>query len=189
MSDIEFSSEQKKIILQIARESGRNEIMRMKQQDYSSIGNKSGLSFVPGGVFVTYKIKNELRGCIGCFSPSKPLYELVQQYAIASCNDHRFNRMKINEFDQTTISVSCLSVPKDITNPLQNVIAGKHGIVVEKGYCRGTYLPQVATEQGWDTKTFCSHCAYSKAGISRTVDVFNDPSVHWQTYTASIVSE
>ncbi|KAL7716799.1 AMMECR1 domain-containing protein [Entamoeba marina] len=189
MSEIVFTDKQKDCILKIARESGENEIGNKKQQNYTALGEENGLTFVPGGVFVTYKIRGDLHGCIGCFSPGKPFYSLVQQYAIAACNDSRFRRMTPNEFEQTTISVSCLTVPIDITDPLNNVIAGKHGIVVEKGWCRGTYLPQVATEQGWDTKTFCTHCAHSKAGIDSSVDVLNDPSVHWQTYTATIVTE
>lgn len=189
MSEVVFTQEQKELLLKIARESGRNELCHIPQKDYSECGKKSGLVFVPGGVFVTYKIRGNLRGCIGCFSPCDPLYKLVQQYAIIACNDRRFRRMKPTEFDDATISISCLSHPEEITEPLKNVIAGKHGIIVEYGMCRGTYLPQVATEQGWDTKTFCSSCAYSKAGIDESVDVFNDPRVSWSIYTATVISE
>ncbi|ELP94116.1 AMMECR1 domain containing protein [Entamoeba invadens IP1] len=189
MTTIEFSGEEKKLILQIARESGRAEIERKKQKDYSEICTTPNLTMIPGGVFVTFKIKGELRGCIGCFSPEKPVYELIQEYAVCACNDSRFDRMTVEEYDKTTISVSCLSPSVDTKDPLKEVIAGKHGIRVQYGYYRGTYLPQVATEQGWDTKTFCTHCAYHKAGISTSVDVFNNPKVKWQIYTATIVSE
>ena len=189
MTEITFTPEQQQIILQIARESGSAEIRREAQKDYSTLGKTHDLLFVPGGVFVTFKINGELRGCIGCFTPTESLYKLIQEYAIHACNDYRFHRMTPKQFDSTTISVSVLSVPKDITNPLENVIAGKHGIIVSYNGCRGTYLPQVATEQEWDTKTFCEHCAYRKAGIRRTVDVLHDERVHWQTYTATIVSE
>ena len=189
MSDIIFTEEQKKIIVQIARESGEAEIKRSQQKNYSQLGKDHKLDFIPGGVFVTYKIKGKLRGCIGCFEPEKPFYSLIQQYAAHSINDRRFNRMTIEEFNKTTISVSCLSIPIDITKPLENVIAGKHGIIVEYGWDRGTYLPNVATEQGWDTKTFCTHCAYYKAGIPKNIDVLNDPKVKWQTYTSTIVEE
>ena len=189
MTDITFTDEQKQVILQIARESGRNEITRTAQKKYTAEGEKYGLTFVPGGVFVTYKINGQLRGCIGCFCPGKPFYQLIQEYAIHACNDSRFKRMKVDQFDNTTISVSCLSIPVGITDPLHQVIAGKHGITVEYEYYRGTYLPQVATEQGWNTEEFCTSCAYHKAGIPRTVDVFNDKEVSWQTYTATVVSE
>ncbi|ELP88390.1 AMMECR1 domain containing protein [Entamoeba invadens IP1] len=189
MTEHIFTEDQKMFILRIARESGGNEIRKTKQQNYSKEAGALGLTFVPGGTFVTYKINGQLRGCIGCFSPHKPFYELVQEYAIEACKDYRFRRMKPVEFDNTTISVSCLSKMEEIKDPLKTVIAGKHGIYVEYGQDDGTFLPQVATEQKWDTKTFCLECAYNKAGISRSVDVFNNPNVHWSIYTATIVSE
>lgn len=48
-----------------------------------------------------------------------------------------FYRTKID------ISISILTPPVPIKDPLKEVKVGVHGIIVSKGYNRGTYLPQV----------------------------------------------
>ena len=121
--------------------------------------------------------------------------DVVESRTLASLKDHRFapyDPITSAEFkDEIRISVSVLSPPVEIPegkNVLDVVKVGVHGIIVEKDGDSGTYLPQVATEQNWDAKTFCTHCALRKAGIS-SKDPIHDPKVHWQTYTASIAAE
>ena len=48
----------------------------------------------------------------------------------------------------------------------QNVVVGRHGLVVEDGRQRGLLLPQVATEWKWDTETFLAQTCH-KAGVAR----------------------
>jgi AMMECR1 domain-containing protein len=67
------------------------------------------------------------------------------------------------------------------------VIIGVHGIIASKGWKYGTYLPQVAVEQGWDVYTFVTRCANEKAGIAG--DVLSDPDVKWEIYTTTILKE
>ena len=189
MTEIRFTEEQKEALLRIARETGAAEIGRTQLPNFRELGESQGLTFVPGGVFVSFHIGRYNRGCIGCFCPTEPLWRLVQTYAVHACHDSRFPRMTPQEFATAHVEVSCLSVPIDVTNPLACVVVGTHGVSVEyKGY-RGTYLPQVAPSQGWDTPTLLKDVAYHKAGIPRSVDVLHDPKVHWQTYTATVVSE
>ena len=40
------------------------------------------------------------------------------------------------------------------------------GIIVTLGWKKGVYLPEVATETGWDAKTFFENCALEKAGLT-----------------------
>lgn len=151
-----------------------------------------------GGCFVTYKNPKHrhesLRGCMGCFEPTEPLMEVVESRCLASLKDYRFSHDPITakEFrDEIKVSVSVLSKPVRVPagkSVLDVVVVGVHGVIVEKDGCSGTYLPQVATEQGWDAKRFVTHCALRKAGIA-SADPINDPEVHWQTYTASIAVE
>lgn len=99
------------------------------------------------------------------FSLSSPLVfsqclDLTLSLTVASTQDYRFsyNPITPKEFrEQVDVEISILSNPKAIKDPLKEVVVGKHGIIVSKGHYRGTYLPQVATEQGWDVKTFVTH--------------------------------
>ena len=38
--------------------------------------------------------------------------------------------------------------------------------IVTSGWKKGVYLPEVATETGWDAKTFFLSCATEKAGLT-----------------------
>jgi len=48
---------------------------------------------------------------------------------------------------------------------IDEIQLGKHGIYIRKGNRAGTFLPQVATETGWNKEEFLGHCAEEKAGI------------------------
>lgn len=117
------------------------------------------------GAFVTLKERGELRGCIGRFTANIPLYRVVQEMAVASSTeDTRFLPVKKAEIDNLEIEISVLSPMKKITSP-DAIILGKHGIYIKKGFQSGTFLPQVATETGWDKEEFLGHCSRDKAGI------------------------
>ena len=62
---------------------------------------------------------------------------------------------------------------------------GVHGIYISQGYCSGVFLPQVATETGWDKETFLGHCARDKAGIGW--NGWKDADIY--IFTATIFSE
>eukprot|EP01105_Mastigella_eilhardi_P021874 TRINITY_DN532_c0_g1_i5.p1 TRINITY_DN532_c0_g1~~TRINITY_DN532_c0_g1_i5.p1 ORF type:complete len:193 (+),score=68.92 TRINITY_DN532_c0_g1_i5:93-671(+) len=192
MSITTLNDEQKQFLLRMARESAQVELEGRKADHakYSAKAKELGLDCHCGGCFVTYKNHGELRGCIGVFTPDDPLYEVVLSRGSASLSDSRFTWQPItlSEFKKDiNITISILTPPVPITDPLKEVKVGVHGIVVSKGYLRGTYLPQVAVEQNWDVKTFLTHCANRKAGI--TGDVLRDPAVHWETYTALLAHE
>jgi hypothetical protein len=50
-------------------------------------------------------------------------------------------------------------------NSISEIILGKHGIYIKKGMYGGTFLPQVASETGWNLEEFLGHCSRDKAGI------------------------
>jgi uncharacterized protein (TIGR00296 family) len=54
---------------------------------------------------------------------------------------------------------------------------GKHGVLVRSGASSGVYLPQVATETGWDKEEFMNSLCAHKAGI---------PHDAWKTGLAEI---
>ena len=119
------------------------------------------------GVFVTLKKKGELRGCIGCYTPTtKPLYETVADMAIsAATQDPRFPKVTPEELEEIKIEISVLS-ELDKIDDVNKIETGKHGVVVRKGFRGGVFLPQVATETGWDREEFLSNLCAHKAGLS-----------------------
>ena len=144
---------------------------------------------VQRGVFVTYKNKGKLRGCIGRFEAQTPLWQVVQAMAVASArHDTRFARNPITSTEEPNISVqiSILSPMTRIRDPL-DFIVGVHGLYIRRGARRGTYLPQVATEQGWDKRTFITHLCRYKIGIAP--NAWQDPNTEVYIYSAQVFGD
>jgi len=141
---------------------------------------------VPGGCFVTLKNHDRLRGCIGQFISEEPLIELIAEMAKASAiSDTRFlaNPITAGELNQLDIEISVLSPLKRTDNPL-SLRLGIDGIYIKKGYASGCFLPQVATETGWDKEEFLSYCCAHKAGL--TPDAWRDPETEVYLFTAEV---
>lgn len=116
------------------------------------------------GAFVTLHVNGELRGCIGYPLPYKPLYETVIDVAIAAATeDYRFPSISPDELDDLRIEISVLSLPRKVNRP-DEVVVGRHGIIISKGFNQGLLLPQVPLEYGWDLETYLSHGCL-KAGL------------------------
>jgi AmmeMemoRadiSam system protein A len=116
------------------------------------------------GAFVTLKVDGELRGCVGYPVPCKPLAETVVEMAVAAASqDFRFDPLTPEDLARTRIEISVLSLPAPVKNP-DEVEVGRHGIIIEKGSCRGLLLPQVPLEQDWDRETYLRHGCL-KAGL------------------------
>jgi MEMO1 family protein len=119
----------------------------------------------PAGAFVSLYKNKELRGCIGRFDPDQPLYKVVQDMAVASStHDTRFSPVEYDELSNIRIEISVLTPLKRINSP-DEIILGKHGIYMKKGYNSGTFLPQVANNTGWTKDEFLGHCSRDKAGM------------------------
>jgi AmmeMemoRadiSam system protein A len=141
----------------------------------------------PGGAFVTLKGPDgTLRGCIGCVESPGPLWETVAMMARAAAfDDPRFPALEQPELDDVTIEVSVMSPLSRVSDP-DGVVAGVHGVVVERGSRRGLLLPQVATEYGWDRKRLLDQVCL-KAGLPP--DSWHDDATALYVFTASVVGE
>ncbi|MFB3884699.1 MAG: AmmeMemoRadiSam system protein B [Thermodesulfobacteriota bacterium] len=116
------------------------------------------------GAFVTIQKGGQLRGCIGYIEGRGPLYKTIEEMAgAAAFRDPRFNPVTEKELPDLEIEISVLTPLKRITD-MNEVEVGKHGIYIKKGWYSGLLLPQVATEYGWDRKTFLEHTC-QKAGL------------------------
>ncbi len=128
------------------------------------------------GAFVTLNEHNRLRGCIGRFDASEPLYKTVEEMAVAAATqDYRFPSVGPNELNDIEIEISVLSPMRKISS-IDEIEMGRHGIYIRKGSRSGTFLPQVAAETGWTKEEFLGHCAQDKAGIGwngwKDADIF-----------------
>ena len=140
----------------------------------------------PRGCFVTLKSQNRLRGCIGQFVSERPLIELVAEMAKASAtSDPRFfgDPITAGELEQMDVEISVLSPLKRTSDPL-SLRLGVDGIYIRRGHVSGCFLPQVATETGWDTEEFLSYCCSHKAGLSP--DAWKDPDTEVYLFTAEV---
>jgi AmmeMemoRadiSam system protein A len=127
----------------------------------------------PGAAFVTLHERGELRGCIGMLAYERPLWVNVRDSAAAAARDDpRFLPVGADELGQIDIEVSVLEPRRRIADASE-FVAGRHGIIIERGGCRGLLLPQVATEMGWgETEMLTAACR--KAGLPP--DAWRDPA-------------
>ncbi|KAI8905489.1 AMMECR1 domain-containing protein, partial [Gorgonomyces haynaldii] len=103
-------------------------------------------------VFVTWKRKGLLRGCIGTFQ-SKPLSQQLPYFAIAAATDTRFKPVSKQELVDLECSLSLLTDFEPCG--LFDWAVGVHGITIQFQLDRrysATYLPSVALEQGWNQR-------------------------------------
>ncbi len=141
---------------------------------------------VEQGCFVTLKNGEQLRGCIGQFVADRPLIEMVSQMAVSSCrHDTRFSNdpITVAELPKLDIEISVLS-PMVKTDDPSSLRLGVDGIYITDGRTSGCFLPQVATETGWDTEEFLSYCCVHKAGLR--ADAWSDPDVEVYLFTADV---
>jgi AmmeMemoRadiSam system protein A len=141
------------------------------------------------GAFVTIKRHGCLRGCIGQFVATRPLFEMIQEMGVAAATrDPRFTFEPIRpeELPELTIDVSVLGPLEKLDDPLDFEV-GVHGVYIRRGGATGCYLPQVATEAGWSKEEFLSSCAGSKAHLSR--DAWRDAGTDVYRFTCDVIGE
>jgi len=136
-----------------------------------------------GGAFVSIYVNNELRGCVGRHTEMEILVDLVKYLSVAVLSDSRFKPIQLEELEDLTIEISIISEMEFINEPMELEI-GLHGIFVKAGPKTGTFLPEVAVQQGWDEEMFVYNCMKDKAGIE-----LNDPKLKLFVFTTDKFKE
>ena len=95
-------------------------------------------------IFVTWKIKDDLRGCIGTFAPAQ-LSTILSKYALISAlQDDRFEPVSMKEVNKLNVGVSLLVNFQSGKKALDWEV-GKHGIVIDANFkgkhYSATFLP------------------------------------------------
>ena len=150
-------------LLALARQGVRATVCR---QELPKPAELQGVLGQQRGCFVTLTNAGHLRGCIGTFVPDRPLGRMIVEMAAAAARDPRFTDEPITpaELDQVKVEVSVLSQLQKTDQP-EKLEVGKHGIYIVSRAGAGCFLPEVATDQGWSTYEFLTHCCLSKAGL------------------------
>lgn len=139
----------------------------------------------PGACFVTLTTHGELRGCIGTLAAHQPLAQDVAHNAMASAlQDPRFPPVSPRELPDIQLELSVLSEPVDFpvqdeADLLRQLKPGVHGLIIEDGLHRATFLPAV-WEQLPDPREFVAHLRHK----ARLPPGYWSPTLRCQVYTA-----
>jgi AmmeMemoRadiSam system protein A len=99
--------------------------------------------------FVTIYVSKDLRGCIGNYQSSDPLYKNIIKNAVsAAFSDLRFRPIDSSDLPNLTIEVSCLTPsvayhPRSIAQLLNHLNTRKPGLIISSGFQKALFLPQV----------------------------------------------
>jgi len=180
-----FADGEKRLLLAVAR---RSLILAVEQNAVLAEFPEEPSLHLPGGAFVTLRIRRRLRGCIGRLPSLAASLSYVE--AVASCaraaalEDPRFSPVPPGDLPQIDIELSLLSPLFDVTP--EEIVAGRHGLYVSRGPNRGVLLPQVATEFCWPAICFLEETCI-KAGLDR--NAWKEEGTRTQAFTADVFSE
>ncbi len=165
------ASERGGALVALARDAIARELeLELGERPATPISPRPGWLDVPGAAFVTLTRHGRLRGCIGSLEAHRPLWRDVEANARAAAfDDPRFAPMTADEWPDTRVEVSILSParPMDFSgeaDALAQLRPGIDGVILEHGWHRATFLPQV-WEQLPDPREFMAHLK-NKAGLS-----------------------
>jgi len=155
----EFSPAERAALLALAHRSIESELVGIRLD----LTPPSEHLAEPRGAFTTLHLNGKLRGCIGYVIATDPLYRTVAETARAAAfQDPRFQPVTEEEVASLVIEISVLSPLSPIR--AEDVIVGRHGLLVAQGRHRGLLLPQVPLEWGWAREEFLAHTC-RKAGL------------------------
>ncbi|HJW84785.1 MAG TPA: AmmeMemoRadiSam system protein A, partial [Anaerolineae bacterium] len=144
---------------------------------------------LPRATFVTLRHTptGELRGCRGEVFARNEVWESVRHVTTLSASDDpRFMPMQAHEAAETHIEISVLSPLRRVKSP-DEVIVGKHGVLVRRGLRGGLFLPQVPVEQHWERVQYLDYLCEMKAGLPR--DAWRKPDTALYVFEADVFGE
>jgi AmmeMemoRadiSam system protein A len=183
---MELTLEEKKVLMKIAR----NSIKALFYDDVKPIDEKEIEKFpilkTHAGAFVTLTEDKRLRGCIGYIIADKPLYQTIADAAVqAAMHDPRFPELTKEEYDKIDLEISVLSEPFPVKS-YDEIIVGKHGLILTEGFHRGLLLPQVPIEHNMNKEEYLTALCH-KAGLRG--DAWKEKQLNLEAFTANVFSE
>ena len=178
-----LTSEERGTLLELARET-IVEVAHRRDPPTVDLDAVSENLARDGASFVTLTKHGELRGCIGSLKARRPLILDVRENAIgAAFHDPRFPEVRPRDLAELLVEVSVLSSPELLPHATPEELIcklrpGVDGVVIERGWQRATFLPQV-WEKLPDPDEFLGHLC-RKAGLP--ADAYRRPGLNVSTY-------
>jgi AmmeMemoRadiSam system protein A len=158
-SSQEFSPEERTLLLRLAHDS----ISSALQHREISLDPPTPHLAEPRGAFTSLYLREELRGCVGYILPTCSVFRAVAETARAAAfDDNRFPSVTPEETPHLEIELSILSPAQPIR--AEEIVVGRHGLLISWQGRRGLLLPQVPVERVWDRTTFLEQTC-RKAGL------------------------
>lgn len=177
-----LSSDDGRALLKIARQAISSAVIKKCLPDFPP---HPGSLSICAGAFVTLHCQGRFRGCVGQVDNTETLGDAVACAAInAALHDSRFAPVAIEEIAALEIEISVLSPPQPIAP--EEILPGRHGIIVVSNERRGLLLPQVAAGRQWTCERLLEETCV-KAGLNR--NAWKEPLTRIFGFTAEIFSE
>ncbi len=146
--DLMLTEDDRLALLRVARDSIRHGLdcrapLPVETSDYSPVLQHRRATFV------TLRLGDDLRGCIGTLDAGRSLVEDVAHNAFAAAfRDSRFAPVSDHEFPSLHIHISILSPPVEMVvgdeaDLLAQLREGVDGLILEEPPRRATFLPDV----------------------------------------------
>ena len=178
--DLGLSDKEKEILREVVKQTLASVVKTGEIPKFDNFSGKLGEQW---GAFVTLNKDGRLRGCIGNIIGSQPLISTVAEMtAAAAIHDSRFNRVQPAELKDITFEISVLT-PIRTVKDVKEIVIGRDGIIITRGYSRGLLLPQVATDYGWDLNTFLEQTC-NKAGLPK--DAWKEKGTLIEAFSAEV---
>lgn len=169
-----LTSDEKNFLLRLARQS-LIDFLSTGSLPAARTNNPSLLQ--PRATFVTLRTRatGDLRGCRGKTQDHRPLAESVCWMTLAAAlDDPRFPPVTLVEVPQLYLEINALTPLKPIRP--EEILIGKHGLLIAKDNQTGLLLPEVPRRLGWSADDFLR-------GICRKAHL---PEDAWQSPDAQL---
>jgi AmmeMemoRadiSam system protein A len=179
-----LSADEKRFLLALSRQTL---VAYLRDGSMPSYEATSAALLEPRATFVTLRRRadGELRGCRGQRSATQSLVESVIHMTVASATDDpRFEPVTRADIPGLHIEISALT-PPTLMRPDQ-VVVGRHGLIVSSTRAAGLLLPQVPLEYGWNREQFL-RAVCEKAGLP--ADAWHVAGVRLEGFEAEVWEE
>ncbi len=178
--DLDLTADEREILRNVVRQTLNSVVRTRVVPCFDNFSGKLGENW---GAFVTLYKQGNLRGCIGNIVGTKPLITTVAEMTrAAALEDPRFSPVQPGEIPDIKFEISVLTPIRRVKD-IREIVVGRDGIIITRGYNRGLLLPQVATEYGWDLETFLEQTC-RKAGLPR--DSWKSPDTVIEAFSAQV---
>jgi AmmeMemoRadiSam system protein A len=169
----EYTPEQQQRLLSIARSVLSEHLADRDPLNPQIDSAREKYLIVPRGLFTTLKDRDgRLRGCIGTFEQKDPLWKTVMRMTISAAHDPRFiysNPVVLGELSDIRIHLSILTPIQRVTDPT-TMRLGVDGLCIrnpdpDPHTHSGVFLPEVATELGWNVEQTLNNCCSHKMNL------------------------